>query len=199
MFHSKKNFFLFILKKSCIWLFLGWTLKKLLTFLKSEPVNFSVYKVSCKKNLNFEKKSFIQVFIDWNWKNLLSYLKSTTSHFLKQSFVKKGKSLNLGLKLNCLSIFWLGFDNTIVIIEISTLKFVLLQSLVQQNSLSFLAWNFKIILWNLNSMASILSYRKHHQQTKMPKFKTVNPFLWWFGFKILKKCCHIWNQHPRFC
>ena len=199
MFHSKKKFFFVYSQKKLYLVIFRLDFEETVNIFEIWTREFFCIQSFMQKNLNFEKKSSIQVFIDWNWKNLLSYLKSTTSHFLKQSFVKKGKSLNLGLKLNCLGIFWLGFDNTIVIIEISTLKFVLLQCLGQQNSLSFLGWNFKIILWNSNSMASILSYRKHHQQTKMPKFKTVNPLLWWFGFKILKKCCHIWNQHPRFC
>ena len=37
------------------------------------------------------------------------------------------------------------------------------------------------------------------KKTNMPKFGTKNALFGYFCCGILKKYCHIWNQHPRVC
>ena len=50
---------------------------------------------------------------------------NTFGFVLLQSLVQNQKSLNLGPKMPGLGIFGLKFENTIIIFEIGTLKFVL--------------------------------------------------------------------------
>ena len=62
-----------------------------------------------------------------------SYLKSAPPNLpYCKVWCNKYKSLNLGLKMLDLRILGLEFENIIVIFEVSVLKFVLWQSLVQK-------------------------------------------------------------------
>ena len=96
-------------------------LKKLLSYMKSAPSNLSICKISRKnKNVYFwDKKCLIRVYLGWNFIKLLSYLKSAPS---------KEKCLHLGQKVLYSGIFRMVFYKTIVIFEVSTLKFVYLQN-----------------------------------------------------------------------
>ena len=33
----------------------------------------------------------------------------------------------------------------------------------------------------------------------MPKFWTKKALFWYFGARILKSCCYIFNEHPQIC
>ena len=59
----------------------------------------------------------------------------------------------------------------------------------------FFDWNLKRILSYLKSAHSDLYNWKLSSKKKMPKFWSKNALFWG---TILKKYCHILNQHPRF-
>ena len=63
------------------WVFLGWNLKTILSYLESSPSNLSNCKILWKNENAYiwDKKCLIWVFLDWNFKKLLSYLKSAPS------------------------------------------------------------------------------------------------------------------------
>ena len=68
---------------------------------------------------------FIWVLLDKNLKKLLSYLKSAFQICQYENFhVKFQRKKNLGPKLFYLDIFGLEFEKTIIIFEISALKFI---------------------------------------------------------------------------
>ena len=119
-----------------------------------------------------------------------------------------------------LRIFGLKFLKTIVIFEISTLKFVKLQNFPKkQKCLNlgpkmpywvFLGYNFKKLLSYLKSATSNLSNCKISR--KKQNCLNLGPKMpyWVFLIKIalfgcfrarifLKNYCHIWNQHPQIC
>ena len=62
----------------------------------------------------------------------------------------------------------------------------------------FWATSLKNLLSDLKSVPSNLSIAKFRQiKTNMSKFGTKNALFGYFCSGILKKYCHIWNQHPR--
>ena len=106
-------------------------------------------------------------------------------------------------------IFGLQFEKAIVIFEINALKFVWLQSLVQNKNpkvwdekcliLEFLGWNLKKLLPYLKSAPSNFFWLKILRKKKISKFETKNVWFGYFWTGIWKKYYHIWNQHPRIC
>ena len=134
-----------IFKQKClICAFLEWNLKILLSYMKSVSSNLCCCKVWCK-NKNREKKfcekkqkylnqgpemPYLGI-LGQNLKTILSYLKSTPRICLIAKFREKTKMPKFLTKMRGLCILWLGFENTIIILKICVLEFVLLQSLVQ--------------------------------------------------------------------
>ena len=55
------------------------------------------------------------------WKSVVIFVISALLFVLKRSLVQKKKSLNFGLKVPNLRTFVLGFENALIIFEISTL------------------------------------------------------------------------------
>ena len=71
--------------------------------------------------------------LGYNFEKIELYLKSVPSNLSYcKVWCKTKKSLNLGPKILYLYIFGLEFENNIVIFEISALKFVSVQILVQK-------------------------------------------------------------------
>ena len=127
----------------------------------------------------------------------------------------KWKSLNLGPKMTDLHIFRVELENTIVLFEICVLKFVLLQSLVQNQKtwkkrkclnlgpkmhyLGILGKNLKTILSYLKSKPRISLIAKFREKPKVPKFGTKNAWFVYFWTGIWKYYYHIWNVRPQNC
>ena len=59
-------------------------------------------------------------FLTLNLKTLLSCLQPDPRIFKTQCFAQKQRSLNLGSKLSLFRVFWLEFEKTVVIFEVST-------------------------------------------------------------------------------
>ena len=73
----------------------------------------------------FNQECLIWVFLGKNFKKTVVIFEIITLKFVYlQNFPKKQKCLDLGPKMPDLGIFALEFANNIVIVEISTLKFV---------------------------------------------------------------------------
>ena len=84
----------------------------------------------------FDQECLICLFLGKNF--LKNYCRIWNQHpqiCLIAKFLKKQKCLNLGPKISFLGIFGLGFENNIVIFEISTLEIVKYESLT--NTVSF--------------------------------------------------------------
>ena len=121
-----------------------------------------------------------------------------------QNFAKKQNCLNLGTKMlylgifeqKCLICLYLGqkFKNTIVIFEISTVKFVWLLNLKCLIWI-FLDWNLETILPYLKSAPSNFSFAKFTKKQKSLNLRPKIPYLDIFDKKCLiwvflgKKCC----------
>ena len=84
---------------------------------------------------NLETKMPYLGILGSNFEKPLSYLEPTPSNLPYCKFDPKKKFLNLGPKMPDLRILGLEFQNIIVIFEISILKFVLFQSLVQKEKI----------------------------------------------------------------
>ena len=124
---SRKNKLLIFDRKSRICVFFVWNLKKLLRFLKSIPLNFSIAKFHAKaKILKFRTKIALFGYILARiWKSHCHIWKQHLWIFLKAKLcAKNNKSLNLGPIMSYFGVFWLEFDNNIVTFEISALKYV---------------------------------------------------------------------------
>ena len=88
--------------------------------------------MSKQKSLNlgpkrpaFNQECLIWVFLGKNFKKTVVIFEIITLKFVYlQNFPKKQKCLDLGPKMPDLGIFALEFANNIVIVEISTLKFL---------------------------------------------------------------------------
>ena len=99
------------------------------------------------------------------------------------------------------------FAKTIVVFQISTLKFTNSQSFMQkEKALNLgLTWvlsdcNFERLLPFLKSKPSNFSKCKVSFKTKKNcRFKTKMPYLSILRHKLKKNYCHVRNQHPRFC
>ena len=138
--------------------------------------------------LKWDQKCLHWVFLTQNalfvyfWttilKELLSNLKSVTLKFVYlQTFKKKQKCLNLGPKMLDLGVF-----------DQKCLIWV------------FLGQNFKrtIVIFEISNPCLCL-IAEYCEIVKMPKFATKSALFGCFWARILKTCCHIWNQHPRIC
>ena len=83
--------------------------------------------------MNLEQKLlYLGIFGQEFEKSIFIFEINIFEFFEKQFFVRKGKTLVLGLKMSFLSIFGMEFENTIVIIEMSTLELVLFQIFVHE-------------------------------------------------------------------
>ena len=72
----------------------------------------------------FDQKCLIWVFLGKNFrKTIVTFEISTFKSLYLQNFTEKQESLNLGPKMPDLCIFGFGFENNIVIFEISTFEF----------------------------------------------------------------------------
>ena len=117
-----------------------------------------------------------------------------------QSFMLQKKNLNLGPKSSYLGDFLLVFEKNIVIIEISILEFVKMQSFMQnKNTFSLVPYfsNFRqefeknyCPIWN-----------QHLRICQNAKFRVKEKKNWdlnymgSFGLGFEKIYCHIWNQN----
>ena len=111
--------------------FLGWNFKKkLLPFSKSVPLNFSICEVS-RKNFKYLHLLYLGISGLWFEKAIVIIGINILDYFLKQSFMRKRKLLNLQPKLPDFGIFGLKLEYN-VISEISVLKFALMHTLVQK-------------------------------------------------------------------
>ena len=113
-----------------------------MSYLKSAPSNFSICKIS-GKNKNayiWDQKRLIWVIFGWNLKTIL---KSAPSKLSDCKISRKNKNawiwdqkclIWVFLTKNCLIWVFFGknFKNTIVIFEISTLKFACLQNFTEK-------------------------------------------------------------------
>ena len=99
----------------------GSNLSKLLSYLKSAPLNLLDYKIS--------QKFLILVFLGSNLSKLLSYLKSAPSNLPDYKISQKIKTSKFGTKIAYLGTFGPQFEKAIVISEISTLKFLKIELL----------------------------------------------------------------------
>ena len=80
---------------------------------------------SARVSKNWDQKCVTWVFFDYKFQNVLSYLISAPSNLSNCKILqKKQKCLNLGPKWPYSGIFIIEFWTTIVILEISTLKFI---------------------------------------------------------------------------
>ena len=147
--------------------------------MRSAPLNFSYGKVKCK-NKNpwiWDKKCLIWVFWGWNLK-IMSYLKSAASNLSNCKISKKKMKMP----------------------KFGTKKYLIWV---------FLGKNLKNYghIWHQHPRCCLIT--KFCEETRMSKFGTKNALLrvfltknaligyFWIG--ILKKYCHIWNQHPWIC
>ena len=108
-------------------------------------------------------------------------------------------------------IFGHKFQKTIVIFEISTLKFSKLKNFLKKQKCLNLGRSktyFSIFLprtrkcycriWNQHpQIFQMTKFLK--KKTKMPKFVTINALSGHFWARILKSCCRIWDQHHQIC
>ena len=118
--------------------------------------------------------------------------------------MQKLEFLNLEPKNTLFKCFGQQFWKDIVIFDISTLEFALLQSFVQkikilcQISVSW-DWNLEICCHFSNQRPRICLVAKFGAKIQILKFVTKNA---WFGCSWTwswKLYCHIWTQHPRLC
>ena len=105
--------------------------------------------------------------------------------------------------------FQLEFENSIVIIEISTLNFCLLAKFREKKFSEFGRknswfeyfwagiWKQHCYIWNQHPRICLIP--KFVEKIKMPKFGTKNALFGYFGARVLKNYCHIWNQRPQTC
>ena len=111
-----------------IWLFLGYKLKNLLSFLTS-PFNLSEFNIPCKKFfLNLEPNFWAGT--RKNYCTVIFYI-STHKFFQTQNFVFELKILKFGAKIAVIGYFGLEFQNTNVAFEISIIEFVNMQRFIQ--------------------------------------------------------------------
>ena len=122
--------------------------------------------------------------------------------------MQKLEFLNLRAKKALFKCFVQQFLKAIVIFEISTLAFTLLQSFVQKikilkfgtKNVRFLyfgagIWKYYCHIWNQRPRICLLA--KFGAKMKMPKFGTANALFEYLWAGHWKWYCHIWNQHPR--
>ena len=82
------------------------------------------------------------LFLGYNFKNTIVIFESCLLGFaLLQNLDEKKKSLSLGVKTPYLLFFLAEFENFFVILEISVLERVLMQSFVQKEILKFVTKN----------------------------------------------------------
>ena len=97
------------------------------------------------------------------------------------------------------------FAKTIVVFQISTLKFTNSQSFMQKEKALNLGLTFGLQFWKTIAIfeiknPQIFQNAKFHSKLK----KTVGlrpkmPYLSILRQKLKKNYCHVWNQHPQFC
>ena len=114
-----------------------------------------------------------------------------------------------GTKNVLVSYYWARL-RTIVIFDISTLKFVYLQNFTKKPKIpkfgikSPLVWYFWARIFKSgchiwNQYPQICLFRKFDERAEMPKFGTINVLLKYFWAWLSKNFCHISNQHPQIC
>ena len=121
----------FVKKRKCLYLeptisvFLGWNSKILLSYLKSASSNFSC--IWCKKNSLSLGPKMLEILKDychiWNQHPQICQT---------AKFLEKMKMSKFGTKNALFGIFWLEFENNILIFEISTLNFIKLQNFLEK-------------------------------------------------------------------
>ena len=111
-----------------MWVFFWLEFEKILSYLKSAPLNLSNHKIF-RKNKNaylgiFDQKCLIWVFLGKNFKETIVIFETSTLKFTYlRNFTKKPNCLSVEQKMPDLCIFGLAFENSIVTFEISILEF----------------------------------------------------------------------------
>ena len=126
-------------EKCLIWVFLGFNLKVILSYLNQ---HLRIFLIS-----NFgEKTKFIWDFLGQNFKKLLSYLKLAPSILPTCKISrKKRKCLNLGPKMNQLGVFGTEFKNNSPYLKSapSNLSYC---KISQKNENAYI-WDKKCLIW----------------------------------------------------
>ena len=144
--------------------------KKVLSYLKSAPLNLSNCKILQEKqkylNIGPKMPYFIfGLFLAWNFRKLLWYLKSAPSNLSNAEFREKMKIL--GAKMPYLRIFRQEFSK-----------------------------NYCHI-WNQHHWICLNA--KFCEKMKMPKFGNKNALFEYFWARIFKNYCLLWNHQPQIC
>ena len=122
------------------------------------------------------------------------------------SFIQNKKKLFLGPKMP-IWVFGSKYWKTIAIFLIKALQFILLQCFVQKLEflnleptmpyLGVFGSNFEktIVIFDVRAFEFAL-FQSLVQKIKILKFNTKNTRFVYFGARIWKYYCHIWNRHP---
>ena len=145
--------------------------------------------------------SYLYIF-KMKFETIIIFQISTLECFQMRKFVQIKETSNLGLKTPYLGIFGLLIWKTVVICEISTLKFVKMSKVSCKNS-NCSIWNQKCLIsafldW---SMKKILSYLKSQKFVQIKKIQIWDQqyLIWVFWTVILKNYCHMWNLISQIC
>ena len=192
-----------------IWVYLGWYLKMLLSYLKIAPSKFLDCKVWWENNWIWDQKYLIWAFLDWNLKVLFSYLKSAPWNYQIGKFQIRIKMPKFRTKNPLFGCFWTEIWKRYCCIW-------------NQNLWSFLKAKFGaeikiLIYWTKNALFrcfghqlgknvllyfrllhSNLFYCKVWWENKNALTNDQNAWYNYFGARIWKQY-YIWNQHHRIC
>ena len=185
---------------------LDWNFKKLMPHLKSASVNMQSFIQKLLSNFESAPSNL------WNYKvssktktKKICYISNKRPpNCLIAKYRAKVRILKFGTKKALLKYFGQQFWKTIVIFEISTLEFALLQSFVQKIKILKFGkkfgtgtWKYCCHIWNQRPQICLAA--KFGAKVKILKFETKNTWFGYFWTGSWKLYCHILNQLHRIC